>query len=248
MKILKVLVVCFVCLVFMAPSLAVAQDEPSITVYTQLWGKYLGGNGGIIYKSPVHQTGATVCYQGFCADLWGSYSIDGKNGGGKEGVDVTAWYGNDWIETGVGYFNIRGKGVSDVISPFTKLKHKFALGEANELTLFGKLELYWPVRGTVPQHGAIFAAGIAHTWHILPWLDFNHEPTVKFDNGAFGNDSAIIGQWKADLSWKISKHLTVQVPMLKASTPLTKVSDPRKTEFVLGAGVVSNFNWSDLVK
>ncbi|MDP2668267.1 MAG: hypothetical protein Q8P07_00300 [bacterium] len=246
MKLAKILVV--MCLVFLTSGPAIAQDEPTVTVYTQLWGKYLGGNGGVFYKAPVHQTGTTTCYKGFCAELWGSYSIDGKTGGGKEGVDVTAWYGNDWLEIGAGYFNIRVKGVSDVISPFLKLKHKFSVGEANDLTLFGKLELYWPVRGNIPQHGAIFAAGLAHTWHILPWLDFNHEPAVKFDNGAFGNDSAVIGQWKADLSWKISKHLTVQAPMLKASMPLTKVSDGRKKEFVIGTGATYSFNWSDLFK
>lgn len=239
----KALVVLTICLLFAGAAYA---EGPSITVYSQAWGKYLGGNGGIFYDKPVHQTGTTVCYRGFCGDIWGSYSLDGRDGFGKE-VDFTAWYGNDWAEIGVGYFALWPKGFSDVIQPFVKLKRQFTAGK-HELTPYGKLELYWPASGSVPQNGAIFAAGLAHTWHLLPFLDFNNEPALKYDNGAFGNDSAVIGQYKADLSWKLNKNLTVQLPMLKASTPLTKVHDGRKTEFVVGAGAVFTFNWDGLVK
>lgn len=243
MKLLKVLIVC---LMFAAPSRAITQENPSITIYSTLWGKYLGGNGAVFNKTPVHQSGTTFCWKGFCGDLFGSYPLDGKMGFGKE-VDFTGWYGNEQFEVGVGYFKIWPRGVSDVVSPFLKLKHEFTIGEHN-LMLFGKMELYYPVHGNVPQHGAIFAAGITHTWHLLPFLGLNHEPVIKYDNGAFGNNPAVIGQYKFDLSWKINKHLTVQAPMLKIMTPLTKVHDGRKTEFVVGTGMVYNFSWSDLFK
>lgn len=240
----KILVALTICLLF--ASVQAYAEDPSITAYPQVWGKYLGGNGGIFHDKPVHQTGTTVCYRGFCGDIWGSYSLDGRNGFGKE-VDFTGWYGNDWMEVGVGYFALWPKGFSDVVQPFLKLKRQFTVGK-HELMPYGKLELYWPASGNIPQSGAIFAAGLLHTWHLLQFLDFNHEPALKFDNGAFGNDSAVIGQYKADLSWKLDKNLTVQLPMLKASTPLTMVRDGRKTEFVVGTGAVFSFNWSDMVK
>ena len=244
MKKILVALTMTICLIFVS---AQARAEGlSITAYSQVWGKYLGGNGGIFYDKPVHQSRTTVCYRGFCGDIWGSYSLDGRNGFGKE-VDFTGWYGNDWAEIGVAYFALWPKGFSDVVQPFLKLKHQFTVGK-HEFIPYGKLELYWPVSGSIPQHGAIFAAGLAHTWHLMAVLDFNHEPTLKYDNGAFGNNSAVIGQYKADLSWKLNKNLTVQLPMLKASTPLTKVRDGRKTEYVVGVGAVFAFNWSDLAK
>lgn len=232
------------CLLF--ASAQARAESPSISVYSLVYGKYLGGNGGIFYDKPVHQSGTTVCYRGFCGDIWGSYSLDGKNGFGKE-VDFTGWYDNDWAEIGIAYFAIWPRGFSDVFQPFVKLKRQFIVGK-HTLTPYGKLELYWPASGNIPQHGAIFATGLAHTWHLLEFLDFNHEPALKYDNGAFGNDSAVIGQYKADFSWKLNKNLTVQLPMLKASTPLTRVRDGRKTEFVVGAGAIFSFNWSDVVK
>lgn len=233
----KILIVLTICALF-ATSVARA-ESPSITLYSQVWSKYLGGNGGVFHDKPVHQTATVVCYRGFCGEIWGSYSIDGRNGFGKE-VDFTAWYGNQYVEVGVGYFALWPKGLADVVQPFAKLKYTFPVG-AHELTPYGKLELYWPASGSIPQHGAIFAAGVSHSWRHSSFLNFNQEPALKFDNGAFGNDPGVIGQYKADLSWNLGKGLTVQLPMMKATTPITRVRDGRKTAVVVGAGITYNF-------
>jgi hypothetical protein len=246
----KKTIITVVAVLFLGTSLARA-DSPSVTLYSKVWSKYHGGNGGIYHLGPVHQSGLTIAFDNCVyADIWGSYSLDGKQGFGKE-LDYTLGcatnVGDFGLDLGISYFQIWPIGFGDIVQPYLKVDRAFNVAEAHTIAPYFKLEVYIPTR-KVPSGGVITAVGLGHNWQATDFLSLNHTAAVKFDNGAFGNEAAVIGHYEVGLHWKLRKNLILQFPLLKATTPLTGVRDGRKTEFTVGTGMTLNFNLSDLVK
>jgi len=139
---------------------AAEESSVGVTAYSKLWSKYLGGNGGIFYASPVVQSGLIVDWSGgYSLDFWGSYPLDGKDGFGKE-IDVTLCkateFSKTWLfEACLAWFHLTPKGFSDIISPQAKLVRRFALSDEHALTASLGVEFYFPT-GKLPTWGSSF--------------------------------------------------------------------------------------------
>jgi hypothetical protein len=62
-----------------------------------------------------------------------------------------------------------------------------------------------------------------------------------YDTGAADFDPALIGHYQMNFDWKLTKQLTLTAPQLKFSTPLSSVSDGRKSETVYGFSLSYSF-------
>ncbi|MDZ4206044.1 MAG: hypothetical protein U1C12_02415 [Patescibacteria group bacterium] len=233
-------------LVSLTPLSARAEESSlSVTAYSKFWSKYIGGNGRIFHDAPVSQSGLIIGWgEGYSLDFWGSYPLDGKDGFGKE-IDVTLCkateFGKSWsFEACLAWFHLTPKGFSDIISPQAKLARRFVLSDEHTLTASLEIEFYFPT-GKLPTWGVLPEAKLVHSWRVADFLTLNHGPLIKPDHGAFGNDPTVLGGYNAELVWRLNKHLTVQVPMVKFMSPMSKVNDGRKSTTVVGTGLAVSF-------
>lgn len=244
----KIAVILF--LVMVTPLLVGAEEtveRPSFTVtgYTKILSQYLAGNGSVLYDRPVSQSGLTLGWgDGYSVDFWGSYPLNGKDGFGKK-FDLTLCKDTNLSETWLlsaclAWYHLTPKRFGDLISPQIKIARKFVLSESHRLTASFKVEGYIPTE-KLPTWGVLPEFKLVHSWDISNFLTLNHGPMFVPDHGASGNDPTIVGGYDTELSWRLNKHISFQLPMVKFRSPMTKVSDGRRPTTAFGTGIVLNW-------
>lgn len=128
----------------------------------------------------------------------------------------------------------------DLILPYLEINKEFDVSEKHRLTPYMGFEFPFSAKGNEFGHGFFARFGVKHAWQINPKLVFNQKINLFFDDGAL-DDSGILGQYRCDLNWQISKSTTIDLISIKAIDPLTSLSDGRKTEMVYGTGMTYRF-------
>lgn len=222
----------------------------SLTLSSQVWSDYVVFFGRKIHEGPLLQSDAFLQFPyGFSADIWHSA---GLNGGGfssdlADEIDYTLGWGKDFgifsFNTALSYF--------DIIELFDgpkedRMKFKaeagksFALGRSHSLTPFLRTESVFSANIGAHQSGGTMATiGVQHNATLAPFLQASQSLGFGYDFGIFGLEEGMLWKYSAGLSWRLSKQVSLEVPMLKASGPVT-VSD-RDNLVVVGGGVTLRF-------
>ena len=211
-----------------------AQD---VTVTTKTKANYLGGDGAVFYDGPVQQTDAFLSWKnGIYADIWTSTSFNAKKNFGKE-VDFTLGKSGKLGEFGysadINYFAII---ITDVANTNAELSRSFQLNHRTNLTPFIRGEYYFPVQKGGPRRGVMGVVGAKSNINLAPRLVLTIKAQLKKDSGAFGFNSALLGQGRADLTLVVSGRFSI-LGSANFSTPLSHVTDSRKTQATWEFGV-----------
>lgn len=229
-----------------------AQQDVTATLSSRVWSKYLINPGFVLHKNPVIQTDLFVTLpHGLYFDVWGSKSLDGSSSTcdfGNE-IDYTLGLvkklGRLRLDVGVAYYDICklfGSPKGDVLELFGQLDQSFKIAEAHTVTPFLRLEFSARPFGTgaSPSENILILAGVTHHWDIAPIVSVNQTATLIYDQGRFFNEAAGIFQYKLSPVWNLFKHLSVELPNFKLSTPITH-THARGLETAVGAGAIYRF-------
>ncbi len=227
-------------IVILFPVVVVANDL-NFTLYSKIMSKYVASNSFVPCNKPPVQTGLTTSFEnGFWADIWLSYPLDGQMSFCRE-FDVTVGYKTKlWkhydLNVGILYINLLPKTVGDIVDPFLKISRSFDISENHRLSPYLQMDLYFPLAKNSPPRGLHTSIGIVHNWKINELFSLNNDLTIKHDNGALGFKPGVIGKIGTNLSWALNKNLSLQLPIVNATAPLHHIGDGRKSEIAVGAG------------
>ncbi len=225
-----------------------ASADVSATLTSKVLSRYVLVNGADVYRKPVVQSELLLLLpKGFYADLFWSTGMNTQFSHDLDDeVDWTVgWSGNVGkgvvLDFGVTYFDLRSlwstKGpVGDFIQPFAQAEKTFSLSESQSLTPYLRLEVLFPTHADI-RTGSYVHLGVRHVWTVSDVLALNQKLFLVGDSGAAGFDAVVIGHYQAGLDWRMAKKLTLTLPTLKFSSPLSHVSDGRQGEFVYGLGM-----------
>lgn len=224
----------------------------SFKVSSKVYSRYLNaGAGNILHDKPVIQTDLFVSLpKGFYFDFWHSAGLDGTGLSSDSGdeIDYTVgWSGevkNLNLDIGAYYFDcvdIFKSPRGDFVEPYLEVNKSFDISKNQRLTPYVWFGFIYSAKEDEFGHGFYTRFGVKHAWQINPKLRFSQKANLFFDDGACGFDSGVLGEYRCDLSWQISKSTTLDLISVKAITPFTSLSDSRKTEIVYGAGITRRF-------
>lgn len=229
-----------------------SSEDISFTLSSKVYSQYLiADTGHIGHDKPVIQTDLFISLpKGFYFDLWHSAGLDGTGLSSDYGdeIDYTVGWngklGEINLDLGVSYFDLVDLFKlphGDLIRPYLELNKGFDITESHRLTPYVYLGFPYSAKGDEFGHGFFVRSGIKHAWQITPELTLNQKTNLFFDNGACGFDSGILGEYRCDIGWQISKSTTIDLISLKFVTPFTSLSDSRETEIVYGVGITHRF-------
>lgn len=222
------------------------------TLSSRVWSKYLINPGFVLHENPVIQTDLLITLpHGLYVDVWGSKSLDGSLSSSDFGneIDYTVGWakklGNVSLDFGLAYFDISklfGSPKGDVIQIFGQIDQSFKVAQMHAVTPFLRLEFSARPFGTgaSPSENIQALMGMKHVWDIGPVLSLKQTGQLIYDQGKFFNEAAGIFQYQLNPVWNLSKHLSVEIPNFKLSTPLTHTRG-RGLETAVGAGAVYKF-------
>lgn len=237
-----------------ASEVVVQQEEESSWSYevsTRVWSQYhaasdFGGSGAIYLDKPVFQTDISATWKDITFGLWHSAGLNDANLSGDYG-DELDYYLSYEREVGgfdaslyVAYFDtidiFRTPGDSISISP--KVAKSFEVGSSS-VTPFIQWTAYVPV-GDGALAGNLFQIGTEHEFSLGSY-DICHGVSFAYDDGAFGLEQGYIFNYLFTGSVSLSEKVTLEIPMVKFSTPLSDVDDGRGTEATFGIGLLFSF-------
>jgi len=228
------------------------KQDISVTVSSKVYSKYLGSHtGSICDDDPSLQNDLFVSLpKGFYLEIWHSVGLDGTGLSSDYGDEldyIIGWKGEVKeinLDLGAVYIDcvdLFKSPQGDLIIPYLEVNKEFDISENHRLTPYVCFEFPYSAKGDEFGHGLWTYFGTKHAWQITPKFAFSQKVNLFFDDGACGNDSGLLGQYRCDLSWQISKSTTIDLISIKAITPFTSLSDNRKTEIVYGAGITYRF-------
>lgn len=244
-------------------------NEPPVRFNFELSSKwnseYVSPFGKLVYNKPVVQSEATVWIKSsgipgkFYLDFWNSTSFDTWNSNPGDEIDYTAgWKGELWKGIGLNlwatYLDFLPVGTmpenGDQIRFFTELSQEFRIKSSS---LFGNdktksvivpfvcFEVPRGLNGYEDPNGFRVYSGVKGNWEFIPCWSVLQKINLILDDGATGLSPGTFFDYKVCLNWRVSNWLSVEPYNFRVITPLTDVSDGRKTETVFGAGLVAKF-------
>jgi len=131
----------------------------------------------------------------------------------------------------------------DAAYPYLEVNKGFDVSQNHRLEPFLYFGFPFSTYKNEFGHGLYARFGFRHFWQITPKFKLYQKVNLFFDDGAFlGLDSGVLGQYRCDLSWRVSKSVTLDLISVKISTPITSLSDERnKTNVSYGAGITYLF-------
>lgn len=213
-------------------TLASSASAQQITATSKAKGDYLGADGAIFYDGAVLQSDLSLSWKsGLFAGIWTSTAANTALEFDKE-VDMFVGYGSK-----VGRLKYTLDAVYFVVQGIDVANANLELGLG---PTFVRVEGYTPVQSGGPRKGLIFATGVRQDFQVAERIVLNAAGLLKHDSGAFGFDRGWLAQGYTGLSVEIVKKTSL-VGGARWSTPLSKMTDGRKTEIVWELGVSRSF-------
>lgn len=211
---------------------AVPAFAQQTTASCAIKGDYLGADGAIFYDGKVLQCDTSHSWKkGFFLGIWASTAGNTALEFDKE-VDLFGGYngkvGKARYTIDVAHFAIQGIDVANA-------NVEMGLGPA-----FVRLEGYVPVQKGGPRKGLIAAVGARTSHPFGKRLGLQMDGWVKKDSGAFGFNRAWLVQGYTGLTMAVTPNTSLALGA-RWSSPITKVTDGRKTEVTWQAGVSRTF-------
>lgn len=227
------------------PSLVISGDMRFVT-------KYLGLDGAIFHPAPVLQKSLTIAHKsGLYSNLWHSNSINGPDVNPNYGheTDLTVGYTNTVgtvsFDAGLTYFDVtplfRGPQ-GDIFQPSLRISVPLA-----KETKLGDVRGYLWLRSIVPARdaphdGTFVHLGVTQRKSLSRnrnWSVGTSAEVVR-DPGAFGFQKAMVARGSVVLQRRLGR-LTLDLPHVQMSTPVTPTNDGRTFEHAIGAGLSFSF-------
>ncbi len=240
-------------------SSALVQATPSDSVAFDLdfksyyYSEYVSPFGRLLYDGLVVQSEATIWAKfrdlpgKFYIVSWASTSFEGWNANKGTEMDYSmGWKGdigngvnlNLWVT----YLDLLPVGTmpgkNDQVRLFVELDRKFAY-ESLLFTPFVRFEVPHVVHNCKDRSGLRVYAGVRTAWEFAPKWFLSNKTSLLFDDGATGLQPGTFFDFKISLSWQATEWLSIEPLNFRWITPLTSVSDGRKTWRILGIGATA---------
>ena len=227
---------------------------PSLTASSLYASKYYSGSCAVtVYRKPVIQTDLFLSFQNdFYADLWNSTPFEKWNKTFGTEQDICAgWAGplstfgiggfasNIVIDVGLSYFDEPGLesfGANDMLETHVRLTKDVKL-----FKVFAGFEDYVTMPGTGVNGGNVVFTGISKdVAFVKDILSASTSFTVCYDDGVLGRNEGFFFRGSSQLTWTLTKHVSLIAPQLIYGGPITDHRDRKADGAVLG-GVVYQF-------
>ncbi len=208
---------------------SIVAEAQEVSVTSKAKGMYLGADGARFFdEGPVLHSDLSLSWKsGVFAGIWTSTGANTRRGFDKE-IDGILGYesslGKVSYTVDVEYFAVQGVDVANA-------NLELGVGPA-----FIRIEAYTPMQKNGPRKGLVTSAGLRYDLGLSKHLVLNLEGLTKYDSGAFGYDSGWLAQGFSGLSLSVNEKTSV-VGGIRWSTPLTHMTDGRKSEAVWEVGL-----------
>lgn len=212
-------------------------QEPSITVSggVEWWSQYLGSTGGIFHDAPVMQGELTLTSSnGLYTGVWASYADEGSwlSTYGGEGNLFAGYSPNDHLDLGVAYVLLSELSPTDAGWAYVQLTSRPIEEGSWSLSIFTKVDYYWPLKTADDVEGYNFHLGATLTQGWGKWSS-SQGAEVLYDTGAWGAGEGLVWIVSAEVAYEIGKaSLGLGVKYARGIT--VPEWDDRTGEFVLG--------------
>jgi len=204
---------------------------------------YVGSNDRVFHKGPVNQQTLTLTApNGVYIGTFGSvpYSTATKcEDYGYEQDFSVGWngtYRHFTFNPDVTYINLAPLPLmnGDAWQLSMTVARPFKLN-SDTVTPYFWINKYVPVLGKAPKSGTFYRFGTNNGTNVGKFAT-NSSAEVMYDTGAFGNDRMWLAKVSATISRNFGHHLQLGVPV-NFYTPMTHVTDGRKTQLTVGFGI-----------
>ncbi len=224
--------------------------------YTTIWSSYDGSLAAArFHKGTVQQTGVTVKLpSGLWFDVWNSNPLGRQTpqtlNYGYE-LDYTLGYAGVFKPRQVRWlklqYNFSGAYLDvdhlfkmprgDVLNFGAFVGRQLAVSECQSVTPYIWIQHSMPAKGKDPINGTFTLLGLRQTRILAKRLSVSTDIYANHDSGAFGFKSAWLAVFSGNFNWQASKHLTITLPKIQTSKPITSPDDGRKFLFRIGVGL-----------
>jgi hypothetical protein len=221
--------------------------EPVVTFSSMALTKYVDENGAKYGNGAVLQSYVSFSLpKGFYAELWNNTSLT-RNNDNRENDLTLGWTGEVGMlemEVGASYVDI-DKMVkvdeSDLWKIFGIAKKEFQILENQKVIPFVRGQVYLPVKGSSDnKEGFHVLAGLEHFVQLSKPVLLSQKLSFVYDDGAVGFQNAKLVDYVCEAKLEIAKHVYLTA-LGRIVSPITNVSDGRRTEIIGGTGIVLSF-------
>lgn len=224
-----------------------AKSDPVVTISSTSLTKYVDENGAHYGNGAVLQSALTISLpKGFYVEVWNNTSLT-KNPEGRENDLTLGWEGEVGpveIEIGGTYIDIDGVlkvNEADLWQIFGIAKKEFQILERQKMIPFIKGEVYLPVkRSSIDKKGFLLMAGMEHGMPLGKIAELSNKLSFVYDDGAIGFQRAGLVDYDLEMKVKVVENFAL-VFNGRIISPMTSVTDGRRTEIIGGAGIVLSF-------
>lgn len=242
---------------------ATAEEEPpppawTATIETGYYDQYLSAYSGLIwFDGPVIQSSVTVTHRsGLYANLWVSTGTDGKwSADWDDEIDWTlGWAGPIGFagleaDISASYWDCfqLGSPMNDYWATTLKLSRPFE-GKSWSLTPSVVAQFAWATEdelvyadGTTgpAEGGSVWGINLDASVGLCRFAALTASTGVFWDGGSYSFADATIWESAVSLEWKLTERLTLSLPTMRVSSPLT--STDRDTVWVWGVAASCSF-------
>lgn len=231
-----------------------ANRDISFTLSSKVYSKYLSelGTGSVCHDKPVIQTDLLISLpKGFYLNIWHSAGLDeGLSSNYGNEINYTLGWSGKLRETklslGLSYFDCADLFImprGDLVFPYLEISKEIKVSKSHTLEPYVSFGFPFSAHSNEFGHAVFYRAGVYHFWQINEKFRLYNKANLFFDNGGLsGYDSGLLGQYRCDFSYQISKSITLDLISVKLNTPLSSLSDERnKTNISYGAGIKIRF-------
>lgn len=225
----------------------------TITLAPKLQSQYVLQHGHVAHDQPVVQTDLTVTAKSqLYASVFHSAGLNDADlsGDGGDEVDWTVGWNdhllpaNAHANLSLSYYDLtevfQFPG-DDLLVPQTEVWYEFPLAEHTVSPLI-RGWAFMPVSG-VEYSTWLVGSGVRHRWPIAERLAMEHAAVVAYEAGRLPDtDAGWLLDYSGSLGWEWSERVTLFIPGVRITDPLTRVRDGREFELVVWAGL--SFTWS----
>lgn len=208
---------------------------------------YLGLDGAVFHPGAVQQSSATAKLAcGFFAGVWASEPLGQRDIRPNFGREVDLFVG--WSGAVHG-FNVSGGATYFAVSPLRQipaedlLQSDVMLSRPITASKVNVKPYLWirnvsPIRNGIPHGGTFVHWGVGLSRPLSTRTTGNLGLELVRDPGAFGFNPGKIGRVLTDITWKTKiPGLTLQLPILRVTSPFTHTGDGRGLQVQFGLGL-----------
>lgn len=251
MKIIKMILISMMVLCFINVTLAEESiDELSVDFSTFVLSRYVGVSGAVVHDDVVMQSGLyfenlPVLPKGFYVDLWNSWSLDHgymTDDYGDE-LDYTFGWAGEFeevqVDVGAAYFDYVDllKGCDEDFMMFhAEIRKTETIPFSDiEISPFFRSETHVDLSSDSGD-GIYLIAGIDNSFSFAESFSLDQRLALIYDSGAYHFGAGWVGNYGADLNWKISDDIKITPLLFKVYLPENS-ADGKGPQTVIGSGI-----------